>query len=79
MLATGWLLLLSTQFYDGHIENRQDYIYKKEDCIAVAKMGWGKFYASGLDTQAMFNAICRNDNNHYDFVTIRCNKNGVCT
>ena len=78
MVNAGWLLVLSFQFSDGHIENLQQTYAVKEYCIQYAKKGYSEYYSSGMDKSSTLKALCRNHANWYEFVNIQCDKAGNC-
>ncbi len=78
MISTNWILLWAFVFNDGHIVNHDDILQSKESCIKQAKLRWSDYYKNEMDTVSKFSAICKNPNNHYEFIKIVCSRNGIC-
>ncbi len=78
MIGSSWILMATIIFNDGRKQPQEYWANTKEECIYSAHQTWNKYYSDNLDANSRMVVVCKNRFNNYDFVVVRCNKNGSC-
>ncbi len=77
-MTTTWLLLITMHIKDIPTQKYQESFVRSSYCVMRAKQFWHDFYAMEYADGTILETICINQDNHYKFVKVTCDKNDVC-